>query len=333
MNKLKSLATGLAVLSVSGMAMAADPEVTVSGTVEVELSSSEDYESNKALDINTATVELGVDAMINEHVDAHVLMLYEEGDTPLGLDEGYLTLHMGAMDLTAGQMYVPFGRFDTGMVSDPLTLELGETGDSALMLGTAGDSSLYGALYLYNGDVMEADATDDTDLVVGLNAGYANDMMDIGLGYMSNIADTDLLQGALEEATGAMAVDAYVGGLDVYATLQMGAFSVILEHVAAASAFEIGDFGLAEEKTPSASHVELGMDLGGERGLALTYQMTDDALFLGLPASAAGVAYTMPVYEAASLGFEYMTMADYDEEDGGSGESANALTIQLATSF
>jgi len=36
--------------------------------------------------------------------------------------------------LTAGQLYVPFGAFETGLISDPLTLEIGETRESTVLL-------------------------------------------------------------------------------------------------------------------------------------------------------------------------------------------------------
>jgi len=53
--------------------------------------------------------------------------------------------------ITAGQIYVPFGAYETNMVSEPLTLELGETRETSLQVGfVKGDFA--GSVYAFNGD-------------------------------------------------------------------------------------------------------------------------------------------------------------------------------------
>ena len=49
--------------------------VTLSGVVELEAASAEDFKGNDTSDISLATVELGLDAEINEWVNAHLLLL------------------------------------------------------------------------------------------------------------------------------------------------------------------------------------------------------------------------------------------------------------------
>ena len=110
---------------------AINDHVELSGLVEVEVASwSVDdkgfFEDDDGSDISLATVEVGIDAQISEWSSAHVLLLYEEGeeDDHVIIDEGTITL--GNMDkfplyLSAGKMYVPFGSFETNMISDPLT--------------------------------------------------------------------------------------------------------------------------------------------------------------------------------------------------------------------
>ena len=108
--------------------------VTFGGLVEVEATTGKDYEGTKESDITLATVELGLDAEITDWVNGHILLLYEEDDTPLCVDEGFITLgnlEKFPLYFAAGKMYVPFGAFETNMISDPLTLELGENNESS----------------------------------------------------------------------------------------------------------------------------------------------------------------------------------------------------------
>lgn len=96
----------------------------ISGLLEAEIGFSSDFNNVDTSDITLATVELAFDAQINERVSAHVLMLHEDDDTePAEIDAGIIGLDLnGGWSLAAGRMYLPFGVFETHMVSDPLTL-------------------------------------------------------------------------------------------------------------------------------------------------------------------------------------------------------------------
>ncbi|MCW8853612.1 MAG: hypothetical protein OQK72_02815, partial [Gammaproteobacteria bacterium] len=62
--------------------------VRLSGLVEVEYGYNEDYAKVDSSDIVLATVELAIDATINDNVDISVGLLHEEDDTPLEVDVG-----------------------------------------------------------------------------------------------------------------------------------------------------------------------------------------------------------------------------------------------------
>ena len=106
------------------------PVSTISGTIEVE-ASAWDGDSGEGSDIKLAKVELGFDAHLNQYTHGHLLFLYEEGeeDDRIRVDEATITIANPAVSpafFRAGRMYVPFGKFETNMVSDPLTLEIAE---------------------------------------------------------------------------------------------------------------------------------------------------------------------------------------------------------------
>lgn len=314
-------------------------EVTLSGAVEVELGATEDYDGVTATDVVLATAALGVDAKVNERVSAYLGFLYEEDDAAFdgaafGLEEGYLTLQLNdTTALTAGRLFVPFGSFESNMISDPLTLELGETSESALMLEMA-NGNVSAALYTFNGDADETTTSADNDtLSFGANLGFANDSVSLGASYISNLADSDFMQAATPGT-----LKSAVAGYGVNFGWRVNNVSVIAEYLAAAEGFSNGDVltegdvSVTNREQPSASNLELAFETGNAT-IAVAYQMTTEAAFLGLPETVTSAAVTFAVMEGASIGAEYATMTDYDVADGGSGESASAITLQLAVEF
>ena len=199
--------------------------VQVSGVVEVEAGAVDDSSVDSS-DIATATVQLGIEATINDGVTGHVLLLHEEDDTPLEVDEGSITVSLngqGSVYLTAGQMYVPFGNFESHMVSDPLTLELGETRQSILQVGFD-NNGLYGSAYLFNGTTIE-NGGDDSVENFGANVGYVMESdslnIDLGASYISNIADSfGIMDNLPTTGDDINALDSYVDGFAIYASSQ-----------------------------------------------------------------------------------------------------------------
>ncbi len=323
-------------LSLCTTLAAAEPTLNVSGVAEIDAAVVDDkIAGTKSTDMVVSTVELAFDATINEQVGAHVLMLYEEDDTqPPEVDEAYVTLGLSDLyQLNVGQLYVPFGRFDSGMLSDPPTLDLGETRETALQLNGSVESGLYWSAYLFNGDSSKnADAAkgEDNALGMGVNIGFAaEERYDVGFGYVSNIADSDLLTDLGGD------VDGFVGGINLYGALQLSSMRLYGEYVAAAGSFENGDLGgaVTNEEQPSALHLEVGFDLSEGMAVAIAYAMTDEAAFAGLPESSIGATLATELMPGAGLAVEYRIADDYGTSDGGSGESVSSLTVQLAVEF
>jgi hypothetical protein len=341
MTKQNGLIAAAVALTLSAPVYAA--EVTVSGVVEVEASSVENYDGETSTDVVLATAAMAVDAKLNERVSATLALLYEEDDVAfdgatLGLDEGYVTVQMNnTTALVAGHLYVPFGSFESNMVSDPMTLVLGETSETAIMLDMA-SGNVFGSLYTFNGDAKETTTSPDNDtLSFGANAGFANDDFSIGASYISNIADSNTLQDPGFSNT----LDSAVPGMGVNLAWNINNFSVIGEYLAATQSFENGDVlgaadgtavTVANAEKPTASYVELAYNTGVAT-IAVAYQMTEEALFLGLPETATSIAVSFDLMEGAGVGIEYISNEDYSVADGGTGETETAFTVQLAVEF
>ncbi len=317
--------------------------ISLSGVIEVEAGfehlefDDSDADDEDSSDLTLATAELGIDAEISDYVSGFMLFLYEDGED-LAVDEVFLTLSGGdhlPLYLKAGEFYVPFGSFETNMISDPLTLEIGETHETSLEVGYE-MAGFYCSAYIFNGDVDEDDEDNDIDNF-GLSAGYGMETdamsLNVGIGYINNLFDSDglgdILEGWMDE--GEFGLDEYVGGVALHAVLNFGPLTVIGEYVGAtddpewsyaAGTMEGGD-------KPSAWNAEVGYTFeiaGKETVVGLACQGTDN-MENELPETRVMGVIGVGILENTSLAFEYF----HDEFE--SDDEADVVTAQLAIEF
>lgn len=298
------------------------PILEFAGLVEIEAGViSGDGPSSS--DLVVSTVEFGVESQLSDVATAQVLFLYEEDGTPLEVDVATLALGYDGSPLSVviGQDYLPFGAYQSALVSDSFTLELGETRETAAVLQYQ-QADIIGAIYTFNGD---QDESDDHIQNIGARVGFVNDMLELSLDYTSNLLDSDgLQQGDYGLATGTAAV----AGASVAGLLKLGTFSVYGEHLTALNPI-LGDGGGAE---PASSHVELAM-ASGDFVYAIGYEMSDETAFLGLPEKRARIGLSTSIDETIWLGFELGQSEDYSAAEGGSGDSNTQFIVQLAAGF
>jgi len=340
-------ATTLATLMLLGQAgIASAYEISdrfaVNTLVEVEAFDTDDAEGDfsgaDGQDIELATVELGLEARPTERLSAHVLFLFEEGETdPPELDEGTVSLVLtDVFGLTAGKEYVPFGSFETLMVNDPQTLELGETNETVIQLDL-GSGAWNGAIYAYSGDTSDRA---DGDAFEGIGAGinYAIETTAMawvfGASVISNLGDSDVLQD-LEGGGEPGTLRDSVPGLGLHAMATAGPLIFIAEHIRALDDFVAGDFGgaVAAASQPSATNLEVGFELAGGWTLAGSYQRTDEAVFAGLPETVLAASLGYQVSEHVGVSVEVNSKKDYDLGDGGTDEDSSTIIGQLAFEF
>ncbi len=72
---------------------------------------------------------------------------------------------------------------------------------------------------------------------------------------------------------------------------------------------------------------------GHETVVALAYQGSDEALALELPEERYLGTIGVGLIDGLSLALEYAHDEDYDEKDGGTGDNADTVTLQLALEF
>lgn len=309
------------------------PGVALSGLLEVEANyenfDRQEGQDEKNSDIKLATFELGVDVDAIKYVHAHALLLWEEDDTePIDLDEGIITL--GAEEdfpyfLSVGKMYVPFGVFESHFISDPLTLELGETRRTAVLLGMEHDLFSV-SLGAFQGDIRKADEDSRIDnLVVALN-GTPIEGLAVGVSYLTDIAESNGLVELIPDEE----VEEYVGGVSVYFVFESGPVTLNGEYLGALKKFE--DIPDSEGKgtdlegmEPKAWNFELAWGFIEDWEVALRYEGSDD--FPGFPENQGGICVSWGIFPNTSLSAEYL-YGKYKNDD-----KRNLTTAQLAFEF
>lgn len=317
-------------------------KISINGLIEVEYSNGEDYAGASVSDVALATIALGIEARVNNMITANILLLDEDDDGSSDeVDEAYLIYANPkdpALTFRAGRLYIPFGVFGSHTVSDPLTLELGEAQESALQLDYSANM-MTASFYLFNGDSNEANAVgDDEAKQFGVNFSYskeANDaVFEANFGYISSIADSDSLSGSIAAVD---SLDSYVAGINAYVGYSKAPISLSFEHLGASSKFDVTELAFkGDGARPTTYSIDAGYELtvfNQEAVLGVSIQGSDEAVALGLPEERLAIALSMAVMEGTSLGFEWLHDKDYAVSAGGTGESADLITVQLATVF
>lgn len=312
----------------------------ISGVLEAEASWNRNYADQENSDLTLATAELDFDAQVNDLVKGHITLLWEEDDTePVDIDEAYILL--GNTDncpfyLQVGRLYVPFGSYDTNMISDPLTLSLGEIYESAAVLGYEAEG-ISASVFVYNGEKNEASDSDDQIDNFGLNLGYEGKISGLsissGISYVNDLADND-------DALGDTLPDNlndYVPGLALHACLNWDDLNLITEYVTALDDFAKSELAYkGDGARPQAWNIEGGYTmtvLDHETTLAIAYQGTSEAVEAGLPKYRLLGSVSVALFEDVDLSLEYAYDQDYDLDQGGTDEDAQALTAQLHVEF
>ena len=329
-------------MEAEGEAQKINQYVTMFGLVEVEVVFGEDFENDSFSEFNVATVELGFDAQVSEWATGHIRALYEGGEDDDDLDIDAATIWLGNYEkfpvlMTAGKFYMPFGNFETNMVQDSMTLEIGEI--NAMGMGVGFErSGFYGSVYSYKG----MNEIDSSDHIGGfgamLNYGYQQDKISIdgGVSYVSNIADSGGISDVLDE-NGLEEIEDRVAGIGAHLVAGYGPFFFIGEYIQVMDAFEVSEISFDNDGAePKAWNTELAYAtelLGRTTVFAIGYQGTSEAVNLGLPESRFLGSASMIIFNGTALTLEYFYDNDYDEKDGGTGESGYAFTTQLAYEF
>jgi hypothetical protein len=234
-------------------------------------------------------------------------------------------------------MVLPFGNYSSHMISDPLTLEIGEAHESALEVGFE-SGGLRASVFAFNGVSDQNKADNDVVDDFGLSLSYVinSDSMnlDVGIDYLNNMAETDGIEGAV---TTLGTVEEHTAAMALHAIINIDKLDIIVEYVTASDDFNTADLGFNGGKAkPSASNIELAytMNMGGrDVTVAVAHQTSADIDGSALPESRHMISASTTLADAVAFTVEYTSANDYEIADGGTGESGGMLTAQLALEF
>lgn len=303
-----------------------DSSFSLSGLIEAEASFTHIEGSSEEDDLRLSTVQIGLEAEFTPWLGGHVIGLWEDEDTePMVVDEAVLSLtspwQVGGQipALHLGRQYLPFGKFESRMISDPLTLELGETHTTAAVLALNGEH-WNASLGTFTGSVDNGD--DGLDSWVAALETTPCDGLSVGASWLSDLAESDA---ALVQKEALYNDD--VAGWSVFVALRHGDFGLTAEYLAAVDRFK-------------PEQVEGGEDLTGRRpqawNLELTWQVLEQLQLTGRYEEANDYRADLRRYGASSsYGLcDYALLAvEYLHADARGEETSHTLMAQLAVEF
>ncbi len=295
--------------------------LTFSGVIEVEANYTDPDSGASESDLVIATAELGTEAELTERLSTTLVLLYEEDEGGVDVDIATINYDFGkGFSFVLGQEYVPFGAYGTALVSDPISLEFGETRETALITHYK-QGGFNGAFYIFNGDNDEEGKQKINDY--GARVSFSTDLFTIGGDYISNLGDSDGLTDTFTYGEDGAADDS-ISGAAVFAEFGFGAVTVFTEFLTALDKYENTDDNIEAE--PSAAQFELAFK-AGDFTYAASYQQTDDAEFIGLPEERVSVGFSTEIFGGLGLGVELTRDEDY------AGDTTNNFVLQLAAEF
>lgn len=303
--------------------------VEVGGIIEVEASHASSDGQQDTHDLITPTVELGINARINDWVAAELVLLYEEdtnnddgsgNGSRLNVDTAMLTIADpdGNWFVNAGQYTLPFGAYPTHQVSDPLTLDLGETGDTAVEYGMT-FGALTASVYAFQGD--RDNRIDNVGAALNLGTTVNGIGFNAHVGVINDLGESD---GSVDN--GFVSVSDDVAGWTASTEINAGIVTFIAEYVAALDGFN------AAGDEPSAYNLEtaVAFHLGGRPStFALGFQGSDDFQAIDNTQVEERILGTLSVevLDGTTVALEYKTEKDH------TGAGTDTVTGLLAVEF
>ncbi|WP_454781487.1 LbtU family siderophore porin [Legionella sp. WA2022007384] len=333
------------------------PIIALSGKAEPVGMINSDYVGGTNVDLTLGSSEVDVAAALNQNVEAYIALAYDESPPDVGprINNSAFNLNMGFVNIgnldktpfyfTAGQLYVPFGRYSSSMISAPLTLNLARTKTRPFIIGykSQEDTGPFAATYIYRSDTTLGRAG-----VGGANLGYvfafAEATGEIGASYISSIDDAAGMQntggnpgtfGGFGSLLNGNELVRKTEAVDVYGNMGYDRFNFAAEWVGTIESFRTQDLSFnGHGAKPQALQTEIDMTFRAfhrPASIGIGYQRTKEALALNLPEHRFIGVFNISIWKDTVESIEYRHEIDYGSNDFANGASApgfvNAPTL------
>ncbi|CAM2738825.1 LbtU family siderophore porin [Legionella worsleiensis] len=333
------------------------PIISLSGKSEPVAVMNDPFRSNTNGDLTLGSSELDVAAALNQNVEAYIAIAYDESPPAVGprINNSAFNLNMGFVNIgnldktpwyfTAGQLYVPFGRYSSSMISSPLTMSVARTKTRPFILGykSQQDTGPFAAVYAYRSDTILGKSG-----VGGLNLGYIfehNDLNgEVGASYISSIADAAGMQstgsvvgttfGGFGSITNGNEAVRKTQAMDVHGNIGYDRYNFAAEWVGATESFRTQDLSFnGRGARPQAAQFELGMTFRAfnrPSSIGVGYQWSKDALALNLPEQRFVGVFNISIWKDTVESLEYRHDIDYGATQFANGAAPTGL-VNLPT--
>ncbi|MBA2650185.1 MAG: LbtU family siderophore porin [Legionella sp.] len=350
------------------------PILALSGKSEPNAMVNSHYNGNISGDLTLGSSELDVAAALNQNVEAYIALAYDESPPSVGprINNSAFNLNMGFVNIgnldktpfyfTAGQLFVPFGRYASSMISAPLTLNLARTKTRPFILGykSQEDPGPFAAIYGYRSDTTLGKAG-----VGGVNLGYifkyGVNSGEIGASYISSLADAAGMQSTGSKGTTFGGFGSITNGnefirktpaFDVHANFGYGPFNFAAEWVGVTQAFRAEDLSYnGQGAKPQAGQAEINTTFtlfDRPSSLGAAYQWTNQALALNLSKQRLSAVFNISIWKDTIESLEYRHDIDYNtyqfasgaapfgqtnSNTYGTGQASNSILAQIGVYF
>lgn len=347
------------------------PLVQLSGGVEGQ--AVQDFQSGNG-SINLSTVEFDVNALASSWASAFFTFDYDSSPSMTGnrepngrvfLQRGFLTI--GNLDrspiyFTIGQMYAPFGLYDSWLITTPINESVFRILTRAMLLGFS-SHGVYAQAYAFTGDRI----TNTTSVFnqggfnLGIDHTFRKFEVDFGGGMVSNVADSQGMQNNGLNTVGffngfdlpAQVIPALgpvtpvivpnldnlrknVPGADVHAEFTFKPFTLIGEYQWATTRFNPMDLTYNNVGAqPQALHTELDFDFHIswlKFKLVGIYDQSWQAYALNVPKQSYAVALWTSIWKDTAEGIEFRHNTAYPNGTVATGGSINGVQVPFPVS-
>ncbi len=351
------------------------PILALSGAVVPFGSIGRLYFGEASADWNLGSDELDLAAVLNKNVEAYMALAYNAAPPSRGgprVTNSALNLNLGFVNIgdldsmpwygTFGQLYVPFGRFSTSMISATLPMMLTRIKSRPFILGykSQTDTGPFAAIYGYRGDTTLGSAG-----VGGANVGYILDVLhastEVGASFVSSINDASGMQtsGASPGEFGGFGSPLNgsenvhkIPAAGVHISSSFDRYSVTAEWVTATQPFNVNDLSFdGRGAQPQAFQLEGGVtfeSFNRPSSVAAAWQWSSEALALNLPRQRFDAVYNISIWKDTVESLEYRHDMDYSTSSYangaapsgvvnantvGTGGAADTVMLQIAAYF
>lgn len=327
--------------------------VELSGALEAQGVTNQPFQGRSNNTIDLTRGELDTLAYISPGVTGLMSFSYDNSPLPaniqgsgqrfansrLFLKRGFVTI--GDLGVTpfyfsAGQMYAPFGRYNSEMLSSPMTATIGQTLNRIALLGFY-DNGLYSEGYVFRGDagVGNNQRVNNGGANIGYQYSGDNWGFGVGAGYIHDIADSLGIQ-----KTGAgfnnfqgfgfngitESLQQTVPGDDFHAAIHISKLSFIGEYVGVTAPFNPQDLSYNfKGARPQALHLEGDYSFKiADRFpsvFSLAFDRSWEALGLNVPAKSYTADLNMSFFKNTIETLEYRHDINYSRCDFAGGNN------------